>query len=172
MTARVDGNLAEALAPVRDALLAAAERDVDQRIAVVRAQAAEALAAAGRRAEDIISAARAAGVADAEAVRVTERSRARRAARARTLRARREAYDLLRLRSRQAVIQIRDEPGYAVIRDVLTAEAHRLLGPGADITEPDGGGVIGRSGSRSVDLSLAAFADRAVDSVAAGMEQP
>lgn len=163
--------MAGALAPVRAMVLASARRDVDQRIERAQAQAAETLAAAGSRAAEIISAARQTGIADAEAVFAIDRSRARRTARARKLRARREAYDQLRRQSRQAVVRVRDEPGYAAIREALTAVAHRLLGPDAQIEEADGGGVIGRSGTRRVDLSLTAFADRAVDSVAAGMEQ-
>ena len=172
MTARVDESLSEALAPIRAALLAAARRDVDQRLAEARQQAAATTTAAGKRADEIISAARDAGIADAEAVLIAEKSRARRAARGRTLRARRAAYEDLRRESRQAVLRLRDEPGYPAARYTLTAVAAHLLGPDAEIAEADSGGIIGRSGARSVDLSLPAFADRAADSVAAGMDQP
>lgn len=171
MTVRVDERMAEALEPVRAMVLTATRRDVGQRLARAQAQAAETLAAADGRAAEIISTARDAGIADADAVLAADRSRARRAARARTLRARREAYDQLRRQSRQAVVRVRDEPGYAAIRETLAAVAHRLLGPDAEIVEADGGGVMGRSGTRRVDLSLTAFADRAVDSVAAGLDQ-
>ncbi|MCM4084364.1 hypothetical protein [Paractinoplanes hotanensis] len=171
MTVRVD-DVAEALTPVRASLLAAAQRDVDAHNAQARAQVAETLAVAGRRVDGILTAAREAGIADAEAALAIERSRARRAARARTLQARREAYDELRRQSRQAVLRIQDEPGYAVVRETLTAVAHRLLGPDAEVVEAEGGGVIARSGARRVDLSLIAFAERAVDTVAAGAEEP
>jgi vacuolar-type H+-ATPase subunit E/Vma4 len=172
MTVRIDESLGEALAPARAALLAAARRAADQRLAEARAQAAATTAAAATRVDEIISAARKAGVADAEAVLATEKSRARRAARGRTLRARLDAYEDLRRECRHAIVRIRDEPGYAAIRDSLAAVAQRLLGPDAEIVEADDGGVIGRSGARRVDLSLTAFADRAADSVAAGMDQP
>lgn len=160
------------LAPVRAALLAAARQEADRGEAQARARAAETLTAAAGRADAIVSAARAAGAADAEAVARIDLGRARRAARARTLRARREAYDRLRRESRQAVGRVRDEPGYAAIRATLTAAAQRLLGPDAEVVDAEGGGVIARTGSRRVDLSLRALADRAVDRVAAGLEQP
>ncbi|MEU8233249.1 hypothetical protein AB0C12_27020 [Actinoplanes sp. NPDC048967] len=172
MTPRADESLSEALTPVRTAVLTAARQEADLRVAQARAQAAEALTAAGSRAEEIIAAARDAGRADAEAGYATEQSRARRTARARTLRARRDAYEQLRRQSRIAVLRIRDEPGYPAVRAALTAEVHRLLGPGAEIVEAPGGGVVGRSGARRVDLSLIAFADRAVDPVVAGTDQP
>jgi len=172
MTARTDQALSEALAPVQAALLATARHDADQRVASAHARAAELLAAARERAEGIISAARDAGIADAERVFATEQARSRRAARARTLQARRQAYEQLRLRSREAVLRIRDEPGYAAVRATLTAVGIRLLGPDAEIVEADGGGVIARSAGRRVNLSLTAFADRAVDAVAAGLDQP
>jgi len=172
MTAGTDQALSEALAPVRAALLATARHDADQRVASAHARAAEILAAARERAEGINSAARDAGIADAETVFATEQARSRRAARARTLRARREAYEQLRLRSREAVVGMRGEPGYAAIRATLTTAGSRLLGPAAEIVEADGGGVIARSAGRRVDLSLTAFADRAVDAVAPGLDQP
>ncbi|MFI7546839.1 hypothetical protein [Actinoplanes sp. NPDC049599] len=172
MTVRIDERTAEALAPVRAALLAAARRETDQRVTRAREQATGIVAAAAREAEHIVTAAGAAGTADAEAVTTTDRSRARRAARARTLRAHRAAYEQLRRRSREAAVLVRAEPGYAALRAALDAEARRLLGPDAEIVEADGGGVVGRAGARSVDLSLAAFAERAVDTVAAGMDQP
>jgi vacuolar-type H+-ATPase subunit E/Vma4 len=172
MTVHIEESLSEALTPTRAALLAAVRRDVDRRLDEARALAAATTASARTRADEILSAARAAGIADAGAVLAAEKSRARRTARGRTLRARFDAYQDLRRESRQAVVRLRDEPGYAAVRDTLTAVAHDLLGPDAEIVEADGGGVIGRSGSRSVDLSLTAFADRAADSVAAGMDQP
>jgi vacuolar-type H+-ATPase subunit E/Vma4 len=172
MTPPADEVLTEALAPVRAAVLAAARRDRDQRLAQARAEAAVALGAAGSRAEEIVAAARDAGRADAEAGYATEQSRARRTARARTLRARREAYEQLRRQSRKAVLRVRDEPGYPAVRAALTAAVHRLLGPDAEIVEAQGGGVVGRSGARRVDLSLIAFADRAVDPVVAGTDRP
>lgn len=172
MTALTDQVLSEALDPVRAALLATARHDADQRVAQAQARAAEILAAARERAAGIICAARDAGIADAETVLATERAKSRRAARARTLQARRRAYEQLRLRSREAVVRMRDEPGYAGIRATLTAVASRLLGPAAEIVEADGGGVIARAADRRIDLSLTALADRAVDAVAARLDEP
>lgn len=171
MTTRPEQALGQALTPVRAALLSTARHDADECIAAARAQAAGILAAAAEEAEMIITAAREAGAADAAAVFAAGQTRSRRAARARTLRARRAAYESLRARSRAAVGRLRDEPGYAAICATLTTVANRLLGPAAEIMEADGG-IVARSGARRVDLSLTAFADRAVDALAARLDQP
>jgi hypothetical protein len=44
---------------------------------------------------------------------------------------------------------------------------HRLLGPAAEVREGVAGGIIGTVPNRRLDLSLAGYAARAVDAVAA-----
>lgn len=104
--------------------------------------------------------------ADAEAVRVAARARDRRAARSEQLRVQRELYEQLRERSRAAVVALRDDPGYARLRTHLAQAVWRMLGGDAVVADADTGGVTGSADGRRLDLSLAQFADRAVDEIA------
>jgi vacuolar-type H+-ATPase subunit E/Vma4 len=158
---------ADALAPVRAALLAAAHRDAGAARERSRAAAAGALETARREAERVRSRAREEGAEDAAAAFAAERSRARREAHAVVLAARREAYDSLCAAARAAMADLRGEPGYALVRQHMAAAARRLLGPDAELSEGVEGGVVGVAAGRRIDLSLAGFADRAVDVVAA-----
>jgi hypothetical protein len=160
---------AAALAPVRAALLAAARRDADATVAAADADAAATLADARRRADAVLAEAREQGVAEAAAELAAARAGALRDARAAVLAARRDAYEQLRAAARQAVAEFAAAPG---VRDRLVARVHAALGPAAEITDAPGGGVVGRSGRRRIDLSAAGFADRAVEVVAADREEP
>ncbi len=156
-----------ALAPVCEALLAAARAGADRVTGQAEADASAMLAAASAQAAQILAAARTGGTADAAAAMAAEQARARRQARAAVLRARREAYERLRTQARAAVAELVHQPGYARLRARLATVARAALGPEADVRDADGGGVIGTVPGRRVDLSLARFADRAVDAVAA-----
>jgi hypothetical protein len=81
------------------------------------------------------------------------------------LRAQREEYDSLRGGARAAAAALRLSPDYARLRQSLLAHARALLGPEAVIVDTDDGGIVGSVPGRRVDLSLATFADRAVDAV-------
>lgn len=167
-----DAVLAAALAPVRAALLAAAHQEADQ----VRSQADDAarntVAEAKAHAERLREEARAQGAADAEAALTAERARTGRRARAIVLRAHREEYEALRSAARLAVSDLRGDPEYLRMRQRMIDIIRDLLGREADLREGAGGGVVGESPGRRVDYSLALFADRAVDSVAAGLDGP
>lgn len=171
MTAEAD-TLFEALAPVRAALLAAARAEVGGMVADTDARAAEAVADAEKQALRIRERAREDGSADAAAALAVGRSRSHRRGRAVVLGVRREAYERLRAEAETAVAAIADEADYPAIRDILVTAARGVLGPDADIRGVDGGGIIGRLGDRSVDLSLAGFARRAADAVAIELDQP
>jgi vacuolar-type H+-ATPase subunit E/Vma4 len=163
--------LAAALAPVRDALLAAARADAGRTGTRADAEADAVLAAARERADAVRAKACAEGAADAAGVLAAEHARARREARSTVLRARRDAYEALRAQARAAVSSLTTEPGYAGLRERLIAEVHRRLGPRAAVRDVPGGGVAGESSGRRIDLSLAAMSDRYVDEVA-GKEPP
>jgi vacuolar-type H+-ATPase subunit E/Vma4 len=165
-------DLNESLAPVRDALHSAARRDAARLLAAAGDNAVAIENDAQVRADEIQSRARDAGAADAIAALEVERARARRRARGTVLRARMEAYQELRTRTRAAMSTIRDTGGYHVLRAGMVEAATRWLGPDVEITEADGGGITAQLGSRRVDLSLATLAERAADAVAAGLEQP
>jgi hypothetical protein len=155
----------KALAPVRAALAEHARREGAQALADADAALAAERTAAAAEAERVLDLARAAGAADAAASAAVDRARADREAREAVLRAQREEYDSLRGGARAAAAALRLSPDYARLRQSLLAHARALLGPEAVIVDTDDGGIVGSVPGRRVDLSLATFADRAVDAV-------
>lgn len=159
----------EALGPVRQALLALARRDARAVVAEAEADASATLAEAARQAEQIRADARSEAATDAAALLAAERSRINREARATELRARREAYDDLVRRAREAARGLSDEPG---VQDRLLALAREDLGPVATVLPSPDGGVIARLGARQVSYSLTALADEAVADLLSSRYEP
>jgi vacuolar-type H+-ATPase subunit H len=154
-----------ALAPVRAALLGAARAEAQRVRADAEERAATVLADARNRAARMLADATRQGAADADSLLAGERARARRQARAVVLRAGRDAYEALRAQARDAAARLGDDP---VVRGRLVATARDGLGPGARVSDVDGGGVVAEVSGRRLDLSLAGFAARAVDAVLTG----
>lgn len=152
----------EALAPVRQALLARATADADHLLQAVDADVDVQTAQAAADAEQLLAEARRQGLADAALVASLEGSRARREARATLLAAQREVYDQLRQQAQQAVLRLRDDPDYPQLRAELVRQAQAALGPQAVVTDHPLGGVVAEAAGRHVDLSLPALTDRAV----------
>jgi len=127
-------------------------------------EAAQRIAAARHEAEGLIAQAREEGAAEARAEATLTRTTARFAARMQVLAAQRASYDELLARARAAAIALREDPAYEELLEGLAAEARAVLGAGAELTvDPPGmGGVIATAGSRRVDLSLCAIAERCV----------
>lgn len=138
-------------------------------------QARDILEAARRQAEEIRGASR----AEAEEIRRRAGTEGREAARTEALlqsaRTRRQAggtvlsrEEDLRSRLRREVLaetaRLRTDPRYPRLLDALREQALGLLGPGARVEEAPDGGITGSLGSRSVDLSLPALAEAALDS--------
>ncbi|MFF7929994.1 MULTISPECIES: V-type ATP synthase subunit E family protein [unclassified Streptomyces] len=160
-----------ALAPVRARLLQDARADAEA-VLLAAAEDADALSReAEARAAAILAEAREQGAADAETARRAVRTRARRAARARELAARRQCWEELGRQVVRGVEDLRRTEAYPDLRRRLTLRARYLLGPDARIAEAPGGGVVGESRSRRVDLSLAAFAQQALDRYGAELEE-
>ena len=157
----------EALAPVREALLALARRDAEQTLAEADADAAAIASDAAREAEEIRSEARAEAAADARARLAAEQARVDRESRAVELRARRAAYDELVGRARAAVRELSEEPG---LRDRLATLAHAQLGPTATLVPVPGGGVVAEAGGRRISYLPASLADDAVAELLASRE--
>jgi cell division septum initiation protein DivIVA len=155
------------LAPVRAALLEAAERDAARTVAAGRADAEAVLSSAAHDADGLRNRARAEGAADGRRVLETARARAGRRARATVLRAQGEVHARLRQEVRAAAARLREDPGYPALRERLVAEALTTLGPEATVTESPAGGVIAEAPGRTADLTLPALADRLLDSMAA-----
>ena len=164
--------LADALAPVRQALLAAAQDEAERDLERARTAAARVLAEAAAQAERTRSQARAQGAADATAALAADRARARRAARAAVLAAHREAYDALRSGARRAVAQLREDPGYGEFCRQMSDELRRVLGPDAEVRESPHGGMVGEGHGRRLDYSLSGFADRAAQALAGELAAP
>lgn len=160
-----------ALAPVRDALLAAARADAEQTVAQADAAAEQSLAEARAAATRIREEARAQGVASGMAAAHHQQRTARRAGRARVLRAQRDEYQQLRHAAREAVARLPGEPDYPLLRRRMVAAVTRTLGPEATMRDGAGGGVVAELPGRRLDYSLAGFADRAVDVVVGRQEE-
>lgn len=157
----------ESLRPVRDALLADAAREADRLVTGARRLADQHIA-------DVEQ-----GV-DAEVADVERRARMSAAARAdhAAVRARTQSHRSL-LRSRTdtnrelgaavgvAVRAMRDDARYPELLRHFEARARDQLGSAAEVTiNPDpAGGVVATAGSRRVDYTLNALADRALGSL-------
>jgi len=159
-----------ALEPLRAELLRAAQADAAALLDRAERQAAAVTEAARAEAETILAEARSQGEADGAKAAAAALARARRTARSRELAVRREAYEELRRRATEAVLVLRHSPDYPAALDRLGRRARQLLGPGADITEDPGGGVLARAPGRRADLTLDASATRALDGLGAEAE--
>jgi hypothetical protein len=150
--------MSDALAPVRAALLAGARATAEAAIAAADAEACRTIGAARAEAEHLLAEARAKGEADAEVVRLAERARARRTARALTLAANNDAYETLRRCSREALLR----QAQPELTAALTAHARQALGDSARVAPHPDGGVIGELAGVRVDCSVDALVDRAM----------
>lgn len=160
-----------ALAPVRTALRAQAEAGAHATLDRARHEADLIRAEAGARAEGILADSRAEGEEQARAAVAARVVRRRREARDVVLATQRELYDKLRRASRDAARALRNDPDYPEILRRLTERAITAMGPGASVRESPDGGVLAEAGSRRLDLSLPALADRQVDRLGAEVER-
>jgi vacuolar-type H+-ATPase subunit E/Vma4 len=161
------GRMRDALRPLHAELLRRARAEADQILADANAEARDVLDGAENEAHRIIDNARAAGAAEALMAQAAERARTRRAHQSGVLAAQRNGYEQLRARATDAVHQLRDEPGYPALRERLAARAVQVLGTGTGVvvTEDPAGGIVAEAAGRRLDLSLTAFAERALERV-------
>jgi V/A-type H+-transporting ATPase subunit E len=148
----------------RDALLADARDEAERLLAKAAEEADSQLESARREAEGLVAAARSRGEAEGRTAAARELAREHALARMEVLAARRSLYDELRRRAHDAVLKLREEPGYAELLHRLASVARRDLGSEAEleIDPEEVGGVRGRSGTRRVDYTLPALAERCV----------
>lgn len=160
------------LGPLRSALLSAAEAEADSVALAAAAEGATELSRAEAQVARALADARAEAqdAAGREAVRIV--GRARSDARSVILRARRDVYDELCARVQGAALELRDDPAYGRLQERLQALATAQLGEDVtlDVDPPGLGGVRGLSGSRHIDLSLPALAERCLDSLGPQLE--
>jgi vacuolar-type H+-ATPase subunit E/Vma4 len=160
----------DALAPLRAELLNRAAADAEATLAQANAEARAVLEAAEREAHGILDDARAAGAADTATAQATERARTRRAHQSALLAAQRNAYEQVGRRATDAIRALREEPGYPALRTRLAARAAEILGADAVVTEDPAGGIVAQAAGRRLDLSLTAFAARALERVEGGLD--
>jgi hypothetical protein len=153
------------LVTAREALLADARRRAEEIVAQAETQACEQLEPARRQADALVAAGRAHGEADGRLEAAREEAAARFSAHMTVLAEQRASYEELRRRARTAVLALRDDADYPELLERLAAAARRDLGDGAQlqIDPPELGGVLGSAGSRTVDYTLVALADRCID---------
>ncbi|MGZ8716957.1 MAG: hypothetical protein ACXWYO_07585 [Gaiellaceae bacterium] len=160
------------LGPLRSALLSAAEAEANSAALAAAAEGATELSLAEAQVASVLAGARAEAedAAGREALRIV--GRARGDARRVVLRARRDVYDQLCARVHAGALELRDDPTYGRLLERLQALATAQLGEDAtlDVDPPGAGGVRSSSGSRHVDLSLPALAERALASLGPELE--
>ena len=159
------------LQPLRGSLLAQARAEALALVEAARSDAGDAQAAAGAEAGALIRAAASEREAATGAARERRRQRARREGRAIVLRARRAAYDELRVAALAAAADLLVQPGYPALRERLAAAARARLGPHAEVAEAPGGGVLARAGDRLVDCSLHAMVERCLADLGGDLEE-
>lgn len=169
--AEQDARRQDALAPVREALLAAARHHAADLVAAAEREAEETVERARQEADAARAEARAQGAADAESVLVWARTRSRREARGTVLAARQEAYQELRRRVRAQVTGLRDHPGYPALLHRLEAQAREALGPDARVEEAPEGGVLATSATRRFERTLPDLAEEALASLEAELAE-
>jgi vacuolar-type H+-ATPase subunit E/Vma4 len=152
-----------ALEPVRAAMVNRARQDAATTVARARDAAAAMIAQAQRDADAAVASAREDGIAQAEPIALAELSRSRQAARAVTLGAEAAIRDEVVRRIKDAVLALREEPGYSQLRERLSALAARTAGPGAVLTEHEMGGMVAIADGVTVNCSLPRLAEVAVE---------
>lgn len=161
---------ADPLRPVRDDLESRARADAERLLAGADAEADALIARARVEADTIRAQARAQGEADAAALLVAERARARRQARAIVLAAQRDTYDELRSGVLAALPALRADPAYAAWCGRLRQSVRGVLGPDAVVTEHPDGGILGEVAGRRAAFTLVGLADQAVDALGSDVE--
>ncbi|HEX5332250.1 MAG TPA: hypothetical protein VFW79_06365 [Cellulomonas sp.] len=155
-----------ALDPVRESLLSAARARAEQLGRSAQEEADAVRAAAQHEADEILAAA----VADGERT-------ARSAAALRSARVRREAHETvlaqrsairaeLQRQVAEAATALQSDPRYAELVARLTESCRAVLGRDADVSPSPLGGVVARSGSRHLDLSLPTLAAQTLEAMA------
>lgn len=155
------------LEPLRTALLAETDREMQSRLEEVDAGCARVVQDAETRAHELATLGRLEGEAAAAKEAARRRATATRRAREIRLRAQRFQVEKLRKASHDAESRMREDSRYGPLVDHLSGLARSQLGSDAVVQiDPGGrGGVIGRKGMTSVDYTLPVLVDRAIASL-------
>ncbi len=155
-----------ALAPLRAALLRAAQASAAAIVADAEARAAVIIRDATHQADELRQAAAANGEEAARSQALLRSAGARRQAHETVLCQQSALRRELQRHVGVAVSPLRDDPRYPALLDRLDQRCRAILGEDAIITESADGGVTAHAGTRSVDLSLPAVAAQTLDSMA------
>jgi vacuolar-type H+-ATPase subunit E/Vma4 len=152
------------LESLRAALRVETETEAARRRAQVDESGERRLAEAQAKAREVIEQGRLEGAQAGAKESLRRRAAANRRARELRLAAQRGLIDELRLRARQAALQLRKDSRYGELLERVSQAARSQLGADADVEvdPPDLGGVMARAGSTSVDYTLPALVDRAI----------
>lgn len=153
------------LRPLREALVAAAQREAAALVAEASARAERILAAARQSSDARVAAARADGAADARRAAAAELAAVRLQARTVVLTAQSSLDDELRAQVLRQVRELRHDATYEELRTALRHRGQALLGDTIAVREPAGGGVVVEAGGRRIDASLDTLANWAVDAI-------
>ena len=162
-----------AVGPVRSAVLAQAEADVERILETADDRAASVLAEAEAEGTALVEDARSEGASVASVAEAHVEARARRRARTLVLGAQRDLYRELRREALEAARALRQDPLYPDLLDRLSAEARAQLGDDTalEVDPPDVGGVRASSGRRHVDYTLDALAERCLARLGSRVER-
>jgi vacuolar-type H+-ATPase subunit E/Vma4 len=160
------------LEPLRAALRAETDVEVQRRLEEVDAECERVVADAEAKARELARQGRREGEDAAAKEAMRRRATATRRAREIRLQAQRRQVEELQGRSREAVLRVREDSCYPELLERLARAARDQLGPGTEVEldPPASGGVIGRSGRMSVDYTLPALVDRAMASLGDELE--
>lgn len=160
------------LEPLRTALTAEAEADAQRRRAELEAACERRVAEAEAKAKALTQQGQLDGAQAAAQEALRRRAAASRRARELRLEAQRALLDELRARAREAALRLRTDPRYPELLDRLSRAAKSQLGPKAELVvdPPELGGVLGQAGGVSVDYTLPALVDRALDELDGRLE--
>jgi vacuolar-type H+-ATPase subunit E/Vma4 len=160
------------LEPLRTALRAEVEADAHRRRTELEAACERRVAEAKAKATALTQQGQLDGAQAAALQAARRRAAANRRARELRLEAQRALLDELRARAREAALRLRTDPRYPELLDRLSRAARSQLGPEAELVvdPPELGGVLGRVGSVSVDYTLPALVNRALDELNGRLE--
>jgi vacuolar-type H+-ATPase subunit E/Vma4 len=159
------------LEPLRATLLAQARDGAEARVEAARRESDECRASARAEADALLRRALAEREDAEAAARSRRRLRARREARATVLHARRAACEELRAAALAAAADLRAGSGYPRLRERLAEAARERLGLDAEVSEPEGSGVLARAGDRLVDCSLPVLVRRGLADLGSDLEE-
>jgi vacuolar-type H+-ATPase subunit E/Vma4 len=155
-----------ALDPVRESLLEDARTRAEHLRLSAQEEADAVRATAQSEADAILADAVADGERTARSVAALRSARVRRQAHETVLAQRSAIRRELQRQVAESAAALRTDPRYADLMARLTERSRAVLGPDAVVSPSPHGGVVARSGTRHLDLSLPTLAAQALESMA------